>query len=217
MNRTLISPSILSADFAKLGVEVERLQLAGADWIHVDVMDGHFVPNLTIGPQVVKAVRPYSQLPFDVHLMISDPLKYAASFAEAGADSITFHLEAVEDVWGAIDHVRSLGKRVGISISPDTAPEGLMPYLGEIDLALVMTVYPGFGGQSYLPACTEKIVMLAQAAQAANPELVIQVDGGINPETAALAKQAGANCLVAGSAVFSAPDLRARIEQLRTA
>lgn len=215
MSNVLVSPSILSADFAQLGQDVRRLQEAGADWIHVDVMDGQFVPNISFGMPVVKAVRPYAEIPFDVHLMISDPMKYAKEFAQAGADIITIHLETVEDPEAAIQEIRSLGKRVGIAISPDTPVETVLPHLGQVDMVLIMTVYPGFGGQSMISACLDKVRVVEKAARASHPNLIIQVDGGINGETAAAARDAGANCLVAGSAVFSAEDIAAAIGGLR--
>ena len=210
-----IAPSLLAANYLKLGEEIERMAAAGADYLHFDVMDGSFVPNISFGMPVVKAVRPYAEIPFDVHLMISDPMKYAKEFAQAGADIITIHLETVEDPEAAIQEIRSLGKRVGIAISPDTPVETVLPHLGQVDMVLIMTVYPGFGGQSMISACLDKVRVVEKAARASHPNLIIQVDGGINGETAAAARDAGANCLVAGSAVFSAEDMTAAIGGLR--
>lgn len=197
-----LSPSILSADFAKLGQEVADISAAGADYIHVDVMDGHFVPNLTIGPIVVKALRPHSSLPFDVHLMIEQPEKYIDAFAEAGADLITVHYEACDDLPAVIEKIRAAGVKVGLSIKPDTPAEVLKPILEALDLVLVMTVYPGFGGQAFMSCQLEKIQMIREWINASGKTIELEVDGGINTETAPLVIEAGADVLVAGSASF---------------
>jgi len=198
----LIAPSILSADFAKLGEEVRAIDEAGADWIHIDVMDGHFVPNLTIGPGVVKAIRPHTQKPFDVHLMISPVDNFLDAFAEAGADRITVHPEAGPHVHRSIQHIKSLGKMAGVSLSPATPAKMLDYILEDLDLVLVMSVNPGFGGQKFISSQLRKIEAIATRIAKENLATLIEVDGGIDPETAPLAVSAGANVLVAGTAVF---------------
>ena len=198
-----IAPSILSADFAALGREVEAVTAAGADWIHVDVMDNHFVPNLTIGPMVVKALRKHSKLPFDVHLMISpvDPL--VPAFAEAGADTISFHPEAGPHVHRTIQLIRSLGKRPGLVLNPATPLAAVEPVLGDIDLVLVMSVNPGFGGQAFIDSQLARIRALRAAIDALGKPIDLEVDGGVNAETARQCIAAGADALVAGTAVFA--------------
>jgi ribulose-phosphate 3-epimerase len=198
----LIAPSILSADFAKLGEEVRAIDEAGADWIHVDVMDGHFVPNLTIGPGVVKAIRPHTQKPFDVHLMISPVDNFLDAFAEAGADRITVHPEAGPHVHRSIQHIKSLGKMAGVSLNPATPAKALDYLLEELDLVLVMSVNPGFGGQKFISSQLRKIEAIATRVVKENLATLIEVDGGIDLKTAPLAVNAGANVLVAGTAVF---------------
>lgn len=206
--KTKIAPSILSADFAQLGVEVAGITAAGADYVHVDVMDGHFVPNLTIGPMVVKALRPHSKLPFDVHLMIAPVDSFVPEFAAAGADIITFHPEAGAHAHRTVQLIKSLGKKAGVSLNPATPLSVVDHLLAEIDLVLVMSVNPGFGGQKFIPSALEKIKELRRridavsAAQGGRP-IDLEVDGGINPETAAASIAAGADTLVAGTAVFT--------------
>jgi ribulose-phosphate 3-epimerase len=208
-----IAPSILSADFARLGQEVCAIDAAGADYIHIDVMDGHFVPNITIGPDVVKALRPHSKLPFDVHLMITPADPYLAAFAKAGADIISVHAEAGPHLDRSLQVIRSLGKRAGVSLNPAT-PEGVVEYLlDKIDLVLVMSVNPGFGGQTFIPAAVEKIRRLRRLI--GDRSIEIEVDGGINMETAPLVRDAGAAVLVAGTAIFSQTDRGAAIAALR--
>jgi ribulose-phosphate 3-epimerase len=198
-----IAPSILSADFARLGDEVRAMTQAGADYIHVDVMDGHFVPNLTIGPAVVKALRAHTRLPFDVHLMISPVDPYVPAFAEAGADIITVHPEAGPHLHRTIQLIRSLGKKAGVSLNPATPVEMLDPVLGDIDLVLIMSVNPGFGGQSFLPGALDKLAAARARINASGRAIDLEVDGGINAETAREAVAAGADVLVAGTAAFA--------------
>jgi ribulose-phosphate 3-epimerase len=198
----LIAPSILSADFARLGEEVRAMDEAGADWLHIDVMDGHFVPNLTIGPGVVKALRPHSAKPFDVHLMIAPVDNFLDAFAEAGADVITVHPESGPHLHRTVQRIRSLGKRAGVSLNPATPAKALDYVLEDIDLVLVMSVNPGFGGQKFITGQLKKIEAIAQRVAKQGLDVVIEVDGGVDAETAPLAIAAGANVLVAGTAVF---------------
>jgi ribulose-phosphate 3-epimerase len=201
-----IAPSILSADFARLGEEIRAIDAAGADYIHIDVMDGHYVPNITIGPAVVAALRPHTKLPFDVHLMISPVDPYVAAFAEAGADIITVHPEAGAHVHRTLQLIRSLGKKAGVVLNPGTPMEVLDNLMDLADLILVMSVNPGFGGQSFIASQLKKIEAIASRIAASGRAIELEVDGGVNPETARQCVAAGANVLVAGSAVFKGGD-----------
>jgi len=201
--RTRIAPSILSADFSRLGDEVEAITAAGADYIHIDVMDGHFVPNLTIGPVVVEALRPHSKLPFDVHLMISPVDPYVTAFAKAGADILTVHPEAGPHLHRTVQLIKSLGKKAGVSLNPATPPNLLDGVIEDIDLILVMTVNPGFGGQKFIAGQLDKIRALRQRIDSLGRTIDLEVDGGINDETARQAINAGADVLVAGTATFT--------------
>ena len=213
MGNIIIAPSILSSDFANLESEIKKLESANADWIHVDVMDGHFVPNLTIGAPVVKSVRNVTDLPLDVHLMIDNPKKYIEDFALAGADIITFHYEAAKDDAIEIANlIKSFGKKAGISIKPNTKVQEIKGIINNFDLVLVMTVEPGFGGQKFMNNCADKI---AEVKSYLEKDIIIEVDGGINDETAKYCLNKGANALVAGNYVFKHPDINSAIRLLR--
>ena len=202
MKKIQISPSILSADFSQLGNEIKRLEEGGADMIHVDVMDGHFVPNLTIGPPIIKALRQHTKLPFDVHLMISPVHKYIQDYANAGADIITIHPEATVNLKDSIQHIKSLDKKVGVSLNPKTKINLITSLLNEVDLVLIMSVNPGFGGQKFMPEVLEKIKELKKIKDQKNLKFDIEIDGGINFDNNKLAIEAGANILVSGTTVF---------------
>ena len=218
MKKIQISPSILSADFSNLGSEIKKLEDGGADMIHVDVMDGHFVPNLTIGPPVIKSLRKYTKLPFDVHLMISPVHKYIKSFSEAGSDIITIHPEATENIKDSIDLIKSLGKKVGLSLNPNTPVDIIEKYLTEINLVLVMTVNPGFGGQKFMSKVLNKIKDLKKIQTEKKLSFQIEVDGGINFDNNKLVIEAGANILVSGTTIFkdNNGDIKKNIELLRS-
>lgn len=212
-NRIIISPSILSADFVNLERDIKKVEEAGADWIHVDVMDGHFVPNITIGIPVVKAIKRIARVPLDVHLMIENPDKYVVAFAKAGADIITFHYEATEEnTKNVIQLIKSCGKKVGLSIKPKTSQERLYPYLNDIDMALIMTVEPGFGGQEFMHHCAMKIPKIREKVE---DKFIIQVDGGINNITSKVCTSLGANSLVAGSYIYGSSDINQAIRSLK--
>jgi len=210
--RLLIAPSILACDLAHLADSLRAAEEAGADWHHVDVMDGHFVPNLTFGPDIVRAVRSVSSLPLDVHLMVEEPHRYAEPFIRAGANMVTYHVEALAEPVPLARRIRALGARPGLVLRPRTPVSAVVPFLGEIDMVLVMTVEPGFTGQAFMPECVEKVSELRRAA---GPEFDIEVDGGINEETVRLAARAGANVVVVGAAAYRAADLRAALAAIR--
>ena len=218
MKKIQISPSILSADFSQLGNEIQRLEESGADMIHVDVMDGHFVPNLTIGPPVIKALKKYTSIPFDVHLMISPVHKYIDAYSEAGSDIITIHPEATDDLGSSISKIRKLNKKVGISLNPETKIDVINDHLTNIDLILIMSVNPGFGGQKFMPEVLEKIKKLKKIQTEKKLDFDIEIDGGINFENSKLAIEAGANILVSGTTIFKSNngDIKKNIELLKS-
>ncbi len=210
-----IAPSILSADFSKLGEEVLAVEKGGADYIHVDVMDGHFVPNITIGPLVAAAIRPVTKLPLDVHLMIENPDQYIEAFAKAGADYITVHVEACRHLHRTIQNIKSFGVKAGVVLNPATPVESIQHIIGDIDMVLLMSVNPGFGGQKFIPEVLPKIRKVKEMAEQKGLNLEIEIDGGVNPETAKLCIEAGANVLVAGSAIYNEKDYAKAIAQIR--
>jgi ribulose-phosphate 3-epimerase len=215
INMVKIAPSILSADFAKLGDEIKAVEQAGADYIHIDVMDGHFVPNITIGPLIVEAIRPITELPLDVHLMIENPDQYIDAFANAGANYITVHVETCRHLHRTINHIKSFGIKAGVVLNPATPVESIQHVLGDIDMVLLMSVNPGFGGQKFIPEVLPKIRKVKEMADAKGLIIEIEIDGGVNPETAKLCIDAGANVLVAGSAIYNQEDYAKAISSIR--
>ena len=211
-----ISPSILSSDYGRLAEELGRMEKCKADMLHIDVMDGHFVPNITLGAPIVKCIRKASTLPFDVHLMISDPYKYVPDFIDAGSDIITFHIEADSDIDKTIDLIHASGKKAGLSVKPATPVEEVFPYLEKLSMVLVMTVEPGFGGQSFMTDMMPKIEKLKAEIDRRKLDIDIQVDGGINEKTIAVAAKAGANVFVSGNAIFSSFDAAKTISEFKT-
>ena len=218
MKKIKISPSILSADFSQLGQEIKNLENSGADMIHVDVMDGHFVPNLTIGPPVIKALKKHASILFDVHLMISPVHKYIEAYADAGADIITIHPEATEDLMSSISRIKELGKKVGISLNPETKTDVILNFLDQIDLILIMSVNPGFGGQKFMPEVLIKIKQLKKIQEEKKLHFDIEIDGGINFDNSKTAIEAGANILVSGTTIFKSNngDIKKNIELLKS-
>lgn len=210
--KTIISPSILSADFANLEKDIKRVEEAGADWLHIDVMDGHFVPNITIGVPVVKSIKKIASVPLDVHLMIENPQKFVKDFKDAGADIITFHYEAVDDVLAVVKLIQSFGLKAGLSIKPKTKTEEIFEFLPHLDLILIMTVEPGFGGQTFMHDCAQKITEIRHQA---GEDLIIQVDGGINNVTGHVCTSLGANSLVAGNYIYGHKDIKQAVQSLK--
>ena len=218
MKSIKISPSILSADFSKLGSEIRDLETAGADLIHIDVMDGHFVPNITIGPEVIKKLRKYTKLPFDVHLMISPVHKFIKNFAEAGSDIITIHPEATENLERSIKEIKSYNKKAGVSLNPETSIDKVLPVLDQVDLVLIMSVNPGFGGQKFISKTLEKVKILRKEIDTKKLKTQIEIDGGINFENAKIAIKAGVDILVSGTTIFkeNGGNLKKNIQLLKT-
>ena len=215
--RISIAPSILSANLWQLGEDIKRVEKAGADWLHVDIMDGHFVPNLSFGPALVSSLKGKTTLPLDVHLMVEKPLSFIQPFAQAGADLLTVHLEANDNLAESLQQIHQLGLKAGVSIKPDTDPQLLAPFLDQVELILVMSVHPGFGGQSFLPQSPQRIAHVRQLIQRSGRAIWLEVDGGINAQTAPAVLQAGADALVAGHAIFSAADPAYALNQIKQA
>ncbi|MEH7502375.1 ribulose-phosphate 3-epimerase [Neobacillus drentensis] len=210
-----IAPSILSADFSKLGEEILAVEKGGADYIHIDVMDGHFVPNITIGSLIVEAIRPVTKLPLDVHLMIENPDQYIEAFAKAGADYITVHVEACRHLHRTVQNIKSFGIKAGVVLNPATPVESIQHIIGDIDMVLLMSVNPGFGGQKFIPEVLPKIRKVKEMAEQKGLDIEIEIDGGVNSETAKLCMEAGANVLVAGSAIYNEEDYAKAISLIR--